>query len=107
MYFILALRFLLEVTAVLGFLLALIIKQSWLEKGLFLLLGVVIVFFWSYYMTPKASHSLLGWQRLVTELLIFILVSLGFWRIYGWKVAMIYFILAMGNLFFLYLFHLN
>ena len=47
MYFILALRFLLEITAVLGFLLALIIKQSWLEKGLFLLLGVVIVFFWS------------------------------------------------------------
>ncbi len=107
MYFILALRFLLEITAILGFLLALIIKLSWLEKGLFLLLDAAFVFFWSYYMAPKASHSLLGWQRLVTELLIFILVSLGFWRIYGWKVAMIYFILAMGNLFFLYLFHLN
>lgn len=107
MYFILALRFLLEIIAILGFLLVLIIKQSWIEKGVFLLLDVAFVFFWSYYMAPKASHSLLGWQRLVAECLIFILVSLGFWRIYGWKAAMIYLILAMGNLFFLYLFHLN
>lgn len=44
MYFILALRFLLEITAILGFLLALIIKLSWLEKGLFLLLDAAFVF---------------------------------------------------------------
>lgn len=35
MYFILALRFLLEIIAVVGFLLLLIIKQSWLEKAFF------------------------------------------------------------------------
>ena len=107
MYFILALRFLLEIIAVVGFLLLLIIKQSWLEKSLFLLLDGALVFFWSYYIAPKASHPLLGWQCLVAEFLIFMLVSLEFWRIYGWKAAMIYFILAMGNLIFLYLFHLN
>ena len=48
MYFILALRFLLEIIAILGFLLAIIIKQSWIEKGVFLLLDVALVFFWSY-----------------------------------------------------------
>ena len=101
------LRFLVEVVAILGLFSVSVIQISWLEKFLFFLLAVLLIFFWARYMAPKSPHSFKKWHRLVAETSIFILVSGSFWHLYGLQIGILYLALSFGSLVLLYYFQLE
>lgn len=101
------LRFLVEVVAILGLFSVSVIQISWLEKFLFFLLAVLLILFWARYMAPKSPHVFKKWHRLVAETSIFILVSGGFWYLYGLQIGILYLALSFGSLVLLYYFQLE
>ena len=104
---ILALRFLVELLAVLGLVASLFLKKSLLDKLVFLLLALGLVLVWSKYGAPKSPTALRGMARLLLEIGLFSIVTLSFLWLYGWKLALSYALTALLDLLALYAFHLQ
>ena len=104
---ILAIRFLLEVVTVLGILSGIFLKKEMYIKILFLIISILITLIWARYGAPKSPHVLTGLNKLMLEIFVYSVGGISFFRIFGFKIGLLYIFIAIINLLFMYLFSLQ
>lgn len=104
---ILSIRFLLEVVTVLGILSGIFIEKKIHIKILFLIISILITLIWARYGAPKSPHVFTGLNKLMLEIFVYSVGGLSFYKIFGFKIGLLYIVIAIINLLLMYLFSLQ
>lgn len=99
---VLAIRFILEVVTVGGLFLGVFLGKSILQKVLYLLISMAVVFIWWKYGAPKSPHVLVGVNKLLLEIAVYATGSIGFYQLYGSRAAAVYLVVAVVDLVLMY-----
>lgn len=87
---VLAIRFLLEVSTILGLISGFFLKQRLLLKILFLFLGIALVLVWTRYGAPRSPNVLIGLNKLFLEIVVYAVGIIGFYSIFGFQIGTVY-----------------
>lgn len=99
---VLGIRFLLEVATVGGLVSGLFIKKELYQKILFSVLALILALVWAKYGAPKSPSVLTGNAKLILELVVYSLGTLGYLYLFGAKIGMTYLMIASLDLWLMY-----
>ncbi|MBP2622129.1 hypothetical protein DHL47_12530 [Streptococcus panodentis] len=103
---ILLIRFLLEITALLGLLIGSFTAPTLLKKCLSFLACLLVGFLWARYGAPKSSQALSSWGKLSLEVFLYSLTVFFFYMTYPAKWATAFLLIAALDLIAMYLLNL-
>lgn len=104
---VLGIRFLLEIVTVLGIFSGVLFKKSIVQKLLFFLIGMVVTILWTRFGAPKSSNVLTGNNKLVLEIFVYSVGIISFYNLFGKKIGTVYLIIAVLDLFLMYVLKLH
>lgn len=99
---VLGIRFLLEVATVGGLFSGLFIKKELYQKIFFFILALILALIWAKYGAPKSPSVMTGKAKLILELVVYSLGTLGYFYLFGAKIGMTYLIIASIDLWLMY-----
>lgn len=99
---VLGIRFLLEVATVSGLFSGLFIKKSLYQKIIFAALALIITLTWAKYGAPKSPTVLTGNAKLILELVVYSIGTLGYFLLFGTRVGTAYLMIASLDLWLMY-----
>lgn len=99
---VLAIRFLLELTTVVGLFSGLFIKKQWTQRILFAVLAVIVTLVWAKYGAPKSPTVLTGQSKLFLELAVYSVGTFGFFFLFGSRAGLFYLLIAALDLSLMY-----
>lgn len=99
---VLGIRFLLEIITIIGLFSGIFIGKSISSKTLFLVLSVGIALLWARYGAPKSSNVLIGINKLLLEVFVYTVGFVGFYKLFGQNIGIIYIIVVVLDLTLMY-----
>lgn len=97
-------RFGLEMVTIFVLIVGGLTKGEGIEKVIFPILGVLVIVFWGMFVAPKAAFPQGPWVKLLVELAVFTVGTIGAYQLYDARFARIYGIIAAIDLALVYLF---
>jgi hypothetical protein len=104
--FILGLRFILEVTTIIGIFIG-SFNAELSYKIYYISLAILIVVIWSRYGSPKSPTTLTGIKKLLLEIAIYGIGIISFYSLYDFKIATSYTIIVIFDLVMMYVLKLQ
>lgn len=99
---VLGIRFLLEIITVIGLISGIFISKSIPSKILYLILSIGITLLWARYGAPKSPNVLIGFNKLLLEIVVYTIGSVAFYKLFGHNVGIIYIVVVISDLILMY-----
>ncbi|MGM0123461.1 hypothetical protein IGI37_000827 [Enterococcus sp. AZ194] len=101
--FVLLIRFLLEISTIIGLFTGTFISEVFEYKLLFFVVSIVLTLLWARYGAPKSPHVFVGFQKLLLEIFVYTVGSIGFYQLFGIRVGTFYLVVVVIDLALMYL----
>lgn len=99
---VLVVRFILEIITILGLFSGVFISKNLSHKIIYFISSTVITLVWARYGAPKSPYVLAGVNKLILEITVYSIGSIGFYKLLGSKVGYIYLVVVVIDLILMY-----